>query len=285
MPDLSETLESAYRACDARASMARDPVRFVHRYDRPEDQEIAGVFASQLAYGRVSLFGPVLDAFFDITDREGGPRAWVDGLSERSREPLGDLLYRWNRPDDWWLMGASLQAVLDAHGSLEAAFSGADAEAALVRGVGALRGAGERRRTELPRGFRYWLASPISGSTCKRWNLFLRWMVRPATEGIDLGLWSSIPVDRLVMPIDTHVFRIARFLGLTERRTANWRAAIEITEALRRYDRADPVRFDFAIAHLGISGGCRGSRHTEVCPGCPLDAVCAAPTIRAAPAR
>jgi endonuclease III len=78
------------------------------------------------------------------------------------------------------------------------------------------------------------------------------------------------------MPIDTHVFRVARFVGLTERRTADWRTAVEVTEGLRRFDAADPVRFDFALAHLGISGACRGFRDAEVCPGCPLDAVCRA---------
>ncbi|MBW2258057.1 MAG: DUF2400 family protein, partial [Deltaproteobacteria bacterium] len=129
---------------------------------------------------------------------------------------------------------------------------------------------------DLPRGFRTFLPSPTGGSACKRWNMFLRWMVRPPTEGIDLGLWDSLPPSALVVPLDTHVLRIARLVGLTRRRDGSWRTAAEITANLRLLDPDDPVRFDFALAHLGISGACKGRRDEAVCSACPLRPVCVA---------
>ncbi|HMV65800.1 MAG TPA: DUF2400 family protein, partial [Myxococcota bacterium] len=114
-------------------------------------------------------------------------------------------------------------------------------------------------------------------SGLKRWHLLLRWMVRPPTEGVDLGLWTTLHPRDLLIPVDTHVGRIARLLGLTARADASWRTAEEITAALRAFDAEDPVRFDFALAHVGISGGCLGHRHPAVCPTCPLSPVCRAP--------
>jgi uncharacterized protein (TIGR02757 family) len=122
--------------------------------------------------------------------------------------------------------------------------------------------------------FDFLLPLPSRGSACKRLNLFLRWMVRPA-DGVDFGLWRGVRPAQLLMPLDTHVWRIARALGLTARRTADWRAAVEITDALRRIDPQDPVRFDFAIARLGIVGRCRRATADPAgCRSCVLAGAC-----------
>jgi uncharacterized protein (TIGR02757 family) len=101
-------------------------------------------------------------------------------------------------------------------------------------------------------------------------------MVRPRREGIDLGLWTTRRPAELVVPLDTHVLRLSRFLGLTARTDGSLRTALEVTARLRELDPDDPVRFEFALAHLGISGACKGYRHAEVCPTCPLQTVCVA---------
>jgi uncharacterized protein DUF2400 len=98
---------------------------------------------------------------------------------------------------------------------------------------------------------RFFFSSPAAGSPCKRLNMFLRWMVR-GPDGIDLGLWKFVPPSKLVIPLDTHIFRIARGLRLTRRRTANWKAAREITDHLKILDPEDPVRYDFALTRPGI---------------------------------
>jgi uncharacterized protein (TIGR02757 family) len=102
--------------------------------------------------------------------------------------------------------------------------------------------------------------------------MLLRWLCRP-DDGVDLGLWSGISPARLIVPIDTHTARISRLLGMTRRRTPDWRMAQEVTENLRRLDPEDPVRYDFALSHLGISEGCTG-KEGEVCISCPVAGMC-----------
>jgi uncharacterized protein (TIGR02757 family) len=114
--------------------------------------------------------------------------------------------------------------------------------------------------------------SPSSGSACKRLCMFLRWVVRPA-DGFDLGLWQGVRPDQLIIPVDAHVQRISRLIGLTGRKQADWRMAQEITAALRELDADDPVKYDFAIAHLGISAGCSGMVSSACC-NCLLSEFC-----------
>jgi endonuclease III len=101
--------------------------------------------------------------------------------------------------------------------------------------------------------------------------MYLRWMVR--REAPDLGLWRHLDPADLVMPVDTHVLRIAQLTGLTDRKAANWKTAVEITARLRVFSPSDPVRYDFALAHLGISAGCTGAV-SPACEGCAMRPVC-----------
>jgi uncharacterized protein (TIGR02757 family) len=139
-----------------------------------------------------------------------------------------------------------------------------------------------RLRSELPAtyGTRFSLPDPLEGAACKRWRMFLRWMVRAAWP--DLGLWSRYPADRLIIPLDTHVARVSRFIGLSHRATPDGKMAREITQALCRLDPADPLRYDFALSHLGILGDCPGVRKRSTCAGCPLYTVCRAGSVSAA---
>ena len=262
--------------------VASDPVQIPRRYAQPLDVEIAAVFASQLAYGKVSLFLPVLDELCRRWDALGGPAAAAQRSTTALLGHMRGLGYRWNRETDFAWMLHALGRVQADMGSLEAAFTGADAREWLTTGVGRIRQAACEAQEvssvrELSRGLRYWLSTPEQGSACKRWNLFLRWMVRD-NAGVDLGAWSGHSPAGLVIPLDTHVQRMARFLGLTARQTVNWRMAEEVTAGLASLEPSDPVRFDFALAHLGISGQCIGRRNAEICPSCPLDPICCAPT-------
>jgi uncharacterized protein (TIGR02757 family) len=98
------------------------------------------------------------------------------------------------------------------------------------------------------------IATPARNSSCKRLLMFLRWMVRRDDRGVDFGLWTRLRPEQLVMPIDVHVNRVARSLGLLSRPQTDWKAAIELTDALRQFDPADPVRYDFALFGLGVEG-------------------------------
>jgi uncharacterized protein (TIGR02757 family) len=284
---LARHLEALYGQTDGLAQRDNDPVAFVHRYTDPADQEIAALFAAGFAYGRVSLFRPVLAQLFDHLDAFGGPRQYVATFSLPRAAPLRGLIYRWNRGNDVvWLLGALQRLRVHERGLQHVLSEGGSLRERLTRGVEILQDATlavaredgfvAATFSDLPRGIRFLLPSPRSGSACKRWNMFLRWMVRPPTEHVDLGLWTSIRPDELLMPVDVHVLRISRLLGLTTRKDGSWKTAQDITAALALIDPHDPVRFDFALAHVGISGGCLGHRDPTVCPSCPLDPVCKA---------
>jgi uncharacterized protein (TIGR02757 family) len=105
--------------------------------------------------------------------------------------------------------------------------------------------------------------------------MYLRWMVRPA-DGFDLGLWHQVSPAKLIIPVDAHIRRIGRYLGLTSRKQADWRMAREITASLRGLDPDDPVKYDFPLCHLGISEGCAG-RDLLRCNACPIVEFCEAP--------
>lgn len=298
-PALLPALEALCAATDAAERLARDPLSFPRRYTDPADVEVAAVFAASLAYGRVSLFFPVLHALFNAMDARGGPARFARTFGAADAAALAPLLYRWNRHPDFSLLALSLGAALDAHGSLGALFQGhfipeaPDLAPSLEGAVSALRAFALARAprlglapvlfADLPRGFRTFLPLPSEKSACKRWNMLLRWMVRrpgPArdgqplrADGVDLGLWD-LPPEKLIIPLDTHVARLAWLLGLTDRQDGSWRTAAEITAALRNFDAADPVRFDFALAHLGISGQCEARPVPSICGPCPLRPTC-----------
>ena len=123
------------------------------------------------------------------------------------------------------------------------------------------------------RRLKHLLPHPDRGSACKRLNLFLRWMVR-GPDGVDFGLWREVPAGELVVPLDTHVHRIGRFIGLTRRKDLSWKTAEDVTRRLRQLDAEDPVRYDFALSHLGISGTCASRKDLRRCADCPLKPIC-----------
>ena len=287
-PELGATLERLVAETRVGERLASDPVAFVHRFQDPADQEVAAILSGTLAYGRVAAFRPVLESLFAIAEVSGGPAAWVRSFDPALHaSPLLPLFYRWNRGVDWVLLLTGLRRLYERVRSLEALLpADRPLHEALDGLIVHIRHAvlAEAHRCgvpatgfgDLPRGLRYLLPRPADGSATKRWWMILRWLVRRPTAGIDLGLWRSRAPGELVVPLDTHVLRISRFVGLTSRKDGSLRTALEITDGLRRFDADDPVRFDFALAHLGISGGCRGRRDPEVCPSCPLDPVCRA---------
>ena len=168
-----------------------------------------------------------------------------------------------------------MREVYLVHGSLETLYSrGADGAIQGPRGRLArfLDGFRDAWGPGLSRQRSFLFPDPFKGSACKRHNLFLRWMVRSG-DGIDLGIWKAVSPRDLIVPIDTHMARIGRLLGLTRRRTEDWRTAEEITEAFRRVCPEDPVRYDFALTRIGILKECTASRRGE-CGSCPLARVC-----------
>jgi uncharacterized protein (TIGR02757 family) len=262
-----------------------DPLSFVHRYRAAgasaADLEVAAFYASALAYGGVRAIRGSLERLFAIVGP--APASFVRGFEPgRDAALFAGFAHRFHKGRDLALLTWLLRQGLERHGTLEALFAAGDqSEApdvgpALARFAAALLSGDVRPfhpdgRLPADAPVRHFLPSTEAGSACKRLCLFLRWVVRRGEP--DLGLWRSVDPGRLIVPLDTHVARIGRYLGLTGRKSGDWRAAREVSESLRRHDPADPVRFDFALAHLGIQH-CRHRPDPEACPACPVVELC-----------
>jgi uncharacterized protein (TIGR02757 family) len=273
-------LEELLATCDRAAHVTRDPVEFVHRYRAPLDRELVAMLASAVAYGRVDLFKPRLAKLLDALGPEPS-RFAREATPTEVLKKTAIFSYRMTGPGD-------IGALIHATGSVQKRFGslGELAKRCLDAENGSWRGALDRVVATLwqvdlapfigqptpNRRLAHLVASPGGQSACKRLNLFARWMVR-GPDDVDFGQWP-VPARVLVMPLDTHVHRISRFLGLTRRTDLSWRTAEEITARLRHLDPEDPVKFDFALSHLGISGECPSRPDPEKCAACPLKPIC-----------
>ena len=281
---LRPLLERLDASIDRAERIAADPVEFPRAQRTPADAEVAGLLAVSLAYGRAELFKPVVARV--LAAMGPSPARYAEAFAVAPDPAAFDgIVYRFNRPPDLRALVAGIGAVRRRHGGLGArlaalfAAQGAAPRArrpALARLAAEVRDAPEARALlgrRGQRGLRHLLTDPAGPGPAKRWNLYLRWMVR-GPDQVDLGLWRGVPASALVIPLDTHVHRVARALGLTARPDASWRTAEEITAALRRVDPDDPVRFDFALCHLGMSGRCPARRDPARCEACLLAGEC-----------
>jgi len=269
MKPLKAILDKFYREYDFAKRIRHDPIAFPHRYRNPEDIEVSGFIASCFAYGRVELFKPVVQKLLSLMGAH--PHSFLTDFNARKQRKHFAFKYRFNESDDIICLLFLIHELLKTHSFLGEAFRGHYAREDADTG-GAIAGFVEEVmsiNTSLvygkdirPSGLTQFLPSPAKGSTCKRMNLFLRWMVRD--RDVDFGLWTTIPKSKLVIPLDTHIARISRCLGFTRRSSADWKTAIEITEALKKLDPKDPLKYDFALCHHGISGLCKSGGG----PGC-----------------
>ncbi len=263
--------------------LTNDPVQFVHRYESPEDREVAGLIAAVFAYGNVKSVLRTVDSALAYL----GPspaQAVASFEPRRDLRRLRGFYHRFNTSRDLAALFWIIRRAREDYGSLEGAFASAlspedtDVGPALENFSRVLLGFGHEQfypRGELKKriGVRFFFPSPQEGSACKRLNLYLRWMVRRA-DGIDCGVWTRVAERQLVVPLDTHIARISSYIGLTEMRSPGWSMALDITRSLRRLHADDPVRYDFALCHLGIAGDCPRKRNLLKCAKCPIVAIC-----------
>ena len=279
-PRLKAPLERLYREADWAARADVDAIRGPLRYPDPADREVVALLSACMAYGRVDLFRPWVE--WALARMGESPHRFVLGFDPAKHARLFDgFHYRFNRARDLVAFCLATQRLLIEHGSLgaffAAGFSAGDADVgpALERFVdGFLRQdlSAAFPRNRLSYGYKHWFPRPSTGGACKRLHLFLRWMVR--REAPDFGLWTAIPPSALLIPVDTHIENMARSIGLTRRRSRNWKMAVEITARLRALDPDDPVKYDFALCHKRMSGQCLNRRDALVCAPCSLKPVC-----------
>jgi uncharacterized protein (TIGR02757 family) len=270
---LHRRLESLARAFDA-GWIGTDPLSLVRGRRGRDDLEVAGVVAAGLAFGGVAVI--LASARAALAPLGPRPAAGLARLSDADlRAAFAGFRHRWVDGDDLAALLAAVRRVREEAGSLEDAFVAGDPGGGTIEG--ALSALAARLRAADPgfarRGARAFFPGPDGGSACKRPCLFLRWMARD--DGVDTGAWRRVDPARLVLPLDTHVGRIARALGLLRRPSDDWKAALEATASLRRLRPRDPVGYDFAICRLGILDLCPRERDEENCRGCGLYDVCA----------
>jgi uncharacterized protein (TIGR02757 family) len=252
---LKAILDRLYATYDLRY-LHTSALQLPRRYHRPEDVEVVGFIASCFAYGRVAGFTAAITTILEAL----GPHPYHGLLRFDPRRPPAGLRrfrYRFTTAADARNLLWRLRLVLERYRSLQTCFLShysdrhEDSRTALAAFVEEFdRSDRHYRKDRCSAGMRHLLPSPARGGACKRLHLFLRWMVR--RDHIDLGLWRDIPPAKLIIPLDTHVARVARGLGLTRLKSPGLPMALDITSALKQFDPEDPVKYDFALCRWGM---------------------------------
>jgi uncharacterized protein (TIGR02757 family) len=265
-------MEKLYGKYNHRVCVPPDPLQFVYRHMDRRDIEVAAFLASALAYGRVRQIERSLTQLFDRMDN--APYCFTSPFDSSARARLRSFKHRFTTGDDLSDLLALFRRVFDDYGSLESFFAlgyhGDDPTIlpALSRFCDSLC---RMHGKQVPAGLNYLLANPSRGSASKRLNLFLRWLVR--CDEVDLGLWQSIVPAKLVVPMDVHMGRLCRILGLHDDKAISLSTALKVTQAFAQIEPADPAKYDFALSRIGIWEDCRGRRRAE-CELCELSTMC-----------
>ncbi|HRI59717.1 MAG TPA: TIGR02757 family protein [Saprospiraceae bacterium] len=252
-PSLIAFLNDAVRRYNTPDFIANDPISAPHRFAGLQDREITGFWAATLAWGQRKTIIQSANRLVELMD--GAPYDFIVNHIEQDRARFLDFKHRtFQATDTLWFL-EFFQQFYRRHTSLEHAFA-RHLEPGDLTIENALRGFHRDffDHPYAPDRTRKHVATPARGSTCKRLNMFLRWMVRKDAAGVDFGLWNSIRPSQLLIPLDVHVERVARRLGLLHRKQTDWPAVLELTENLRAFDPEDPVKYDFALFGLGVLG-------------------------------
>ncbi|MBX2811445.1 MAG: TIGR02757 family protein [Myxococcales bacterium] len=276
MAKLSTALRVLAEETNIGAMVSHDPLSLVRAYHDPHDQEVVGVLVAGLAYGRVERIRQKAQEVLAVL----GPHPAESIRHPHVLRALEGCTYRFQRGDDIPRFLMAVARVRETYGSLAHAFlahrrsDDRDVADTASRFVGLLR---THMKGPLSNGLRYLIPDPGTGSASKRLLLYLRWMIR-GPDAADLGTWprlaSGFCTQDLVMPLDTHIARIGRFLNLSQRRANDLQTAREMTCSLLRVDPKDPVRFDMVLCHLGISGACPIKQDAARCVQCCLRPHC-----------
>lgn len=242
-----EKLEDLYNKYNNMKYVHPDPLEYLYKYPKVEDREIVALIASSLAYGKVEQILKSVSRVLDVLGKS--PHRYIMEVPKYYiNQELSGFRHRFNTGADVVEMIDGARRVTRKYSSLNGCFNaglkkGKNVIDALEFFVGELSAESDQKMNFL-------LPSPAGGSACKRLNLFLRWMVR--SDNVDPGGWKGVNCSELIIPLDTHMYRNCRMLGLTSRNNPDMKTAIEVTEAFKRIVPEDPVRYDFVISRMGI---------------------------------
>jgi uncharacterized protein (TIGR02757 family) len=249
---LKPKLEYHYKAFD-KSKLEPDPLQFPHIFKNEKDIEVMAFVASVFAYGNVKQIVNTLNTFLLITKNQ--PFKFISNISVNKNLPT-NFVHRFYSSKDILQLYRLLNLAYSEFGSLKSLFlqgynqDDINTKNAIKNFSNYFLQNAHQEFNELSRGLKFMFPLPEKGSACKRMNLFLRWMVRK--DELDFGLWKEIPTSKLIIPVDTHIARICKQLKLTKRKNVSWKMAEEITNNLKKIDPDDPVKYDFAICHIGM---------------------------------
>ena len=273
---IKNVLDKLYDKYNHHRLIKPDPLQFVYQYSDPRDMEIIALLSAELAYGKVQQIEKSLT---DLLGRmETSPFEFVLSFDKQKRQKLKSFKHRFTAGDDISDLFELLKKVLNRHGSIEEFFllgynpDDKNIIPALSKFCDSLLDMyAKTHKRAAPNQLIYLLTRPAVGSTCKRLNLFLRWMVRK--DSVDAGLWKRINKAKLIVPVDVHMGRLCRILGFHDRKAVSLSTAVKITESFAEIEPADPVKYDFALSRVGIVQGCTG-RFRNGCELCELFEFC-----------
>jgi uncharacterized protein (TIGR02757 family) len=248
MPSLKAFFDSKVAVYNQVSFIKDDPICIPHLFSTKQDIEIAGFFASIFAWGNRTTIIQKSKELMQLMDN--APHQFCTGHKESDLKKLLAFKHRTFNTTDLLYFIEFLKTHYNAHESLETAFvlSPEKDPAARLHHFHqyffSLPDAPPRTKKHI--------ATPIKGSTCKRLNMYLRWMVRKDNKGVDFGIWNTIKPSELICPIDLHVARVAKRFQLLDRTKIDWQAGLELTQYLKTLDPKDPVKYDFALFGLGV---------------------------------
>lgn len=247
--EIHQLLEAKYKEYNNKDFIERDPIRIPHRFSKLQDIEIAAFWTAILAWGNRTTIINKATELFELMGNS--PHQFILNHKETDLKPFVDFKHRTFQADDTLYFIEFLRHHYSQHDSLENAFFPQE-NMTVFDALSSFRKYFFSLGTHLDRTKKH-IASPLRKSTCKRLNMFLRWMVRYDEQGVDFGLWTRCTPDKLMIPFDVHVQNVSKSLGLLTRKQRDWKAVEQITEALRKYDPNDPVKYDYALFGMGVT--------------------------------
>lgn len=242
-----EEIDELVQTYETKEFFYDDPVGIPNRFSDKKDKEIAGFIASLVAYGRREVFLKKLAILFEIAQNEP-----LNFILNFEPEILGDFNYRFGKPDDFAQIFNIMRDLYEKEGGLEELFKyGYENQINENMFIPVTDYFYSKARDNSAQGFRFMLPDARKGSAMKRMCMYLRWMVRKGP--VDFGLWNFMPASDLYIPLDTHVARISREMGLLTRNANDFKSVVELTENLKKFDANDPAKYDFALFGYGVN--------------------------------
>jgi uncharacterized protein (TIGR02757 family) len=251
-PALKAFLDEKTEKFNQRGFIEFDPVSIPHSFSKKQDIEISGLFAAVLAWGQRKTIVRKCQELMEQMDN--APYDFIRNHSDTDLKRFMDFRHRTFNPTDALYFIESLRSLYKQHVSLEDMFFTSPADETVENGLVKFNQA-FFSLPDFPHRTKKHLPTPERKSTCKRINMYLRWMVRSDDKGVDFGIWKKIKSSQLICPCDLHVDRVARRLKIIKRKQTDWLTALELTANLRKMDPIDPVKYDFALFGLGVEEG------------------------------